>query len=163
MSGRSFSSDALRQARRTTSRADLALFPHQPLLQLGGAAERGVGQLALLGGGERCFELRNARHADEDGADAGMRQRIARRRLAEALRVALLDQRPEALGALEIGGVGSTRADRRRWRACHRMAFGRAGERAARQHANADRTGAAIARLVEQPAVILSRIILWQR
>ena len=112
---------------------------------------------------QRGLEFVRRRHADQDGAHRRVRDGEARRRFGQATPRPFGHQRHQPPRPRQIGVVAQGRADRLRRRAGDRMAFGHAGQRTAGQHADADDADAGLLRVVEQPPVVLRRIVRRQR
>src|SRR5258708_36494991 len=82
-------------------------FARECLLQRRQSVERGGRQPTFLGRRERILELLRRCHTDQDNAHRRMRERKPRGGFGQARGKALLDQRPQAAGARDIGVVSS--------------------------------------------------------
>ena len=91
-----------------------------------------------------------------------MRERKPRRGFCQRGGKALIDHAHETAGTREIGVVGQRGPDWLGRRTGDWMALGRSGQRAAREDADADHADVCRARMIEQPSIVLRRIVRRQ-
>ena len=109
--------------------------------------------------GQRLLELLRRRHPDKDGAHRRVGYSKACGGFGQAPGKSLFHKRLQPLRAFEIHLVTAGGADRLwRW-AGYRVAFCRVGERAAGKYADAHHADAGRLGMVEQPTIVLRRII----
>src|SRR6516164_1475629 len=101
----------IRNALRGQSRRS-SCFASKSLLQRCQPVECSERQWTFLDRSERMLELLQRRHTDQNGTDRRMRERKPRGGFSQARGKPLLYQRHQTAGALDIGVVVHSRADR---------------------------------------------------
>ena len=124
--------------------------------------QRGLRQRTLQHSGQRAFELLGRGHADQDRAHCRVGHGESDGGLGQTPGQSFVDQWPEAPRAREIGVVADGRSDRLRRRAGDGMALARTGQCASGQHTNAYHADTGGLGVVEQPSVVLRRIVRRQ-